>query len=374
MPKLLLISSTNLANLRGVQNKLAGQAKAFMQHGMDVYWMYRKNTTIGVTHLNTQADTQLHNFANLYKANLFFFKASWKYICEIQPDILYIRHPTCCNWDYLSLLKKAHQHHMHIFTEIPTFPYDKGKKSVIGRVELFIDKYYRKKLHRYIEHAFIQNTYHQEVFGIPASQIGDGVDVSQFFARERNNLSSNELILVGVANLSTWHGYDRVITGLKKYYDSNHQKKIDFYIIGNGAELNNLKKLTSDYNLQNSVNFVGPKYGEQLYQFYNKADIGIGSLGMHRIGLFEGTPLKIREYCSLGLPFVIAYTDHDFPKTFPYSLQLEPNDSPLDISQLLEFYEKIRTKDYISDMREYTKEHLDWSVKIRPVVKKILEK
>ena len=41
------------------------------------------------------------------------------------------------------------------------------------------------------------------------------------------------------------------------------------------------------------------------------ADAAISSLGLHRIGLEEASPLKSRECLALGLPLVLAYVDTD---------------------------------------------------------------
>ncbi len=41
------------------------------------------------------------------------------------------------------------------------------------------------------------------------------------------------------------------------------------------------------------------------------ADAAISSLGLHRIGLEEASPLKSRECLALGLPLVLAYIDTD---------------------------------------------------------------
>jgi glycosyltransferase involved in cell wall biosynthesis len=42
-----------------------------------------------------------------------------------------------------------------------------------------------------------------------------------------------------------------------------------------------------------------------------RADVGIGTLALHRIGMDEASPLKVREYLLYGLPVVIGYEDTD---------------------------------------------------------------
>ncbi|MCX7867577.1 MAG: hypothetical protein N2438_10690, partial [Limisphaera sp.] len=55
----------------------------------------------------------------------------------------------------------------------------------------------------------------------------------------------------------------------------------------------------------------------------SRADAGIGSLALHRLGLTEACPLKTREYLAYGLPVIIGYKDSDFPSGAPFVLQLD---------------------------------------------------
>lgn len=55
------------------------------------------------------------------------------------------------------------------------------------------------------------------------------------------------------------------------------------------------------------------------------ADFGIGPLALHRKGMSEATPLKVRDYLSNGLPVLIAHLDTDFPGEAPWYLLQLPN-------------------------------------------------
>jgi glycosyltransferase involved in cell wall biosynthesis len=52
------------------------------------------------------------------------------------------------------------------------------------------------------------------------------------------------------------------------------------------------------------------------------ADIAVSALSLHRIGVRENAPLKVREYMAYGLPCILAYQDTDFPHGAPFVLQL----------------------------------------------------
>jgi hypothetical protein len=55
------------------------------------------------------------------------------------------------------------------------------------------------------------------------------------------------------------------------------------------------------------------------------ADFGIGPLAVHRKGMDEASPLKVREYLLHGLPVLIAHRDTDFLDAEPWYLLRLPN-------------------------------------------------
>ena len=46
-----------------------------------------------------------------------------------------------------------------------------------------------------------------------------------------------------------------------------------------------------------------------MERFYETADVGVGTLALHRNGMNEACPLKTRQYLACGLPIVYAHTD-----------------------------------------------------------------
>ena len=73
--------------------------------------------------------------------------------------------------------------------------------------------------------------------------------------------------------------------------------------------------------LENNVFFWGAKSGDELKDFVNRADIGIASLGMHRLGLNVASTLKVKEYCAYGLPFIYAYTEKAIEENCEFALK-----------------------------------------------------
>ena len=369
MQKLLLISSSNLANLPGVYQKIIGQGKGFKHYGFDVYWLYRWHTEIRLLSDATQTHRTVKKFHNRFVVNGFFFFGIWKTLVDIRPGIVYIRHPYVCTSAYIRFLRNAAAKGFQLFTEIPTYPYDaEYRGAVSGKIVRWIDTVFRKQLHNYISHVFTYNN-HTEIFGIPATRIENGIDVARIPVRRPARCQTETCVLLGVASLSFWQGYDRVIEGLKHYYRSKEKRRnVVFHIVGTGKEFEKLQHLVRTYALQDVVRFLGERYGNDLYASYHHADIGISTLAIHRKGLKDGASLKSREYCAAGLPFVLAYDDVDFPDTFPYTFRIKADDSPVDIEELVEFQNRMRRQEYIEAMRHYACTHLDWTIKLQPVI------
>jgi glycosyltransferase involved in cell wall biosynthesis len=206
--------------------------------------------------------------------------------------------------------------------------------------------------------------------------IGNGIDLSEIPEITPPEFEK-ELHLIGVANVAYWHGYDRVIKGLGEYYNHHYNKEngyaVIFHVVGEGPELKKLKELVQKYGLSDKVIFHGTKSGNDLISIYENAHVAIGSLGLHRIKL-GGNPIKHREYCAMGIPFVAETNDLDFPDDFPFMLKVSANDSPVNVQQLITFYARIREKylNYPHVMRKYAECFLTWKAKVQKIMERLI--
>lgn len=103
------------------------------------------------------------------------------------------------------------------------------------------------------------------------------------------------------------HGYDRLIEGIKKYYDLGGDTNIIYHLVGEGEEIKRYKDLVLKYGIEKHVLFYGFKTSSDLDALYEKADIAINSLAIHRIGLQTESTIKSKEYAAKGLPMVSSY-------------------------------------------------------------------
>ena len=196
----------------------------------------------------------------------------------------------------------------------------------------------------------------------PHITVGNGYNVGSVCLRESSELSNNGLDLLCVANVSPWHGLDRLIRGLA-LYDGNTEVKL--HIAGEGSELSHLQKISADLGISERVIFHGYQSGKTLEHLFNICHLAVGTLGIHRKGLTQGSDLKSRQYFARGIPYIIACDDPDIPEDCPYTLRLPPKDDPIQIEMIVEFAKNVYDDpQHAKKMRMFAVEHLDWSVKM----------
>ena len=167
--------------------------------------------------------------------------------------------------------------------------------------------------------------------------IGNAVDVNAITVREHSpTWPSEELKLIGVAQLASWHGYDLVIRAMSEFEKIAGKKfKISFTVIGVGPALDYLKELTKNLALEDQVKFAGSLQGNELYKKYDDAHLAISAIGIHRIGLNYSSALKAREYCAVGIPFLATGIDPDFCSEIAFRYEIN---SCEDVVPIVEFF------------------------------------
>jgi glycosyltransferase involved in cell wall biosynthesis len=193
--------------------------------------------------------------------------------------------------------------------------------------------------------------------------IGNGFDVNSVNIRKPPKFTSEELLILGVADVNRWHGFDRVIAGIALYSGS---LCIKLHIAGSGPDVPYLMKMVKDYKIDEKVIFHGFVSNAELDSLFDNCHIAVGSLGMHRIGLKEASILKAREYCSRGIPFILGYLDPDFPAEFVYAYNIPDDETPVSIEDIVHFTGQIfNDLGHSQRMRDYAMNYIDWSVKMK---------
>lgn len=361
--KILYMAKLNIDNsANGVNKKIKKQIETFNSYGYSVLYLSLEN--------NSKVK-KIFDF--LLKILYFFPNISYTRVKKVMKEnddirVVYIRH---YNIDYKTmklLIKFKQKNNIRVLLEIPTYPFIHEYNDLRSRLILLYRKkiinFYKKCIDRII--TFSKDS---EIYGIKCINISNGVEIPSVQFKYNNK---DSIILVAVAQLMFWHGYDRLINGLLNYYSIKNKQKVVFHIVGDGPELDRYKGMVQN-NICDYVIFHGELSGSKLAQVYINSDIGIDSLGRHRSGIYYNSSLKGKEYAAYGLPIVSGVeTEYDFLKNYPYYYRVASDDSPIDISEIVDFYNFIYNKrDYLhikNVIREKTNQNFSMYITLKPVL------
>ncbi len=368
MKKVLVFGATiqlSLEKQTGIIKKVLSQAKVF-ESAFDVYtWGFGENE---ILYIHDGKLTVVDHFKNKAERRSKYFTAITRFALENRAEAFYFRYASA-DFYLLNMLNKFRKRGILSVIEIPSYPY-KGEfmHGIKKRLIYLLDSMLRGRLKKYVSRVviFVENP--KSVYGIPCINTMNGIDTSDTAAVHSD--PGDTLNLIAVASMLPHHGFDRMIEGLNQYYSrQNDARPIVFHVVGNGPELKEYRSLTKKYGLENRIKFYGQKSGKELDEVFGKADMAVGSLGLHRIGLTEGSTLKNREYAVRGLPIVYS-TYEQFLKDSPYALELPANDAPVDTEKIIEFWDRMKAIDNLHEkIRNDAVSRCDMKITMAPVVR-----
>ena len=196
-------------------------------------------------------------------------------------------------------------------------------------------------------------------FHIPVIYLENGIDVEAI--PKRRPIDSSEIHMIAVAGMCYFHGYDRMLEGLHRYYEKGGTRNIVFHMVGGqkkgGNELPRYYKLAQMYGLDEHVIFYGEKRGKELDEIYDECNLAVGALGAHRIQYKTVSPLKTREYLAKGLPTLVGGKDDLLGRDgFPYFEVVPDNDTPIDIERLICFFDNVYKNKTASEVNDYIRD------------------
>lgn len=288
------------------------------------------------------------------KATRAFYDRIYDYIVQSGVSFIYYRFNACSNLEVIHLFKKLKKAGIKQVIELPTYPYDGESENPWDKF-VIIDKLTRRRLMKQFDYVVTFSS-KSIIFGQRTISISNGVDFDRIPKVSRKEHEG--INLLGVANLTSWHGYDRVIDGIEEYYKHNPVIAVKFHIVcGNDTPyIVELKKSVESRGLTENVIFHGEVNGTDLDDLFNSCDLAIGSLGRHRNGITHLKTLKNVEYAARGVPFVYSEINEDF-EDMPYVAKISQDDTPLNIQSLIDFLDSLKvTPDKIRE----SVEHLSW--------------
>lgn len=363
-----------LNNFSGISKKITYQIEALKRCGIEM-----QLCTVEIDKNGTQRRVcngiEIDNFGNGFLAKFgkwVFFSNLTRYILENNINFLYIRSFYNTNPLLLKMFSKLKREGVKIVIEYPTYPYDIETKSEHIRYQpiFFLNRIFRRFLSGKID-GIVTFTDLAQIDGVKCINISNAIDFNSIKLSERPLYNGTLFSMIAVAEVHFWHGYDRIISGLKEYYSSGESKvEVHFNIVGAGSILDReaLIKLTSELSMERYVHFHDNQYGEALDILFSQNHFAIASLARHRTGISKIKTLKNREYAARGLAFTYSEIDSDFDQ-MPYVYKVTPNDSPIDIESLLEFYLNLKVSP--QEIRNSIEGELNWDVQMKKVINSV---
>ena len=128
------------------------------------------------------------------------------------------------------------------------------------------------------------------------SIVPNGVELKQF---ESNQKRKKQIIFSGV--MYEHRGLDILMKSvpkiIKKFSD------IQIMLVGNGPELENIKKIVKETNIESNITFLGWVEHEKIPNILKESIIGIGPLRSTDVTK-NALPIKILEYMAASLPIL----------------------------------------------------------------------
>lgn len=347
---------------QGVHRKIQGQVKAMERQIGKVYymgWSYPKAVLMKdegqIVEIEPAVTTK--DYIEVIK--------DW--IKKYDVEQTYIRYSKTSKW-LIDLLIYQKVNEIKTVLEITSYPYDIEAAEGIIKLE---NNCFNIELNKYFNKIATYSS-HQKIMGISTFNLINGIDI------DKNPISlkekrEKEIVFITVSSMQSWQGYERFIEGIYLYYKNGGKYNIKFKMIGSGPEENYYKELVKKYQLQSRVEFLGQialSEKKRMDEQYNLSDIAVGTLGVYKqMGTNEGSPIKGSEYCARGIPFICGYRDLRFPPDWEFILNVPNNSEPIDINRVIDFYEKVTSKEhYKQSMRDYAIKYLTWDKIMEPVI------
>ena len=175
-----------------------------------------------------------------------------------------------------------------------------GLKSVQRKIEKILSSKTLKKSSKILVANEKTKEIVEEFYNIPTEKISimpNGIDTKLFYS----NADKKSKIILFSGVMYHHRGVDillRVASSVVKKIP-----QVRFVLLGEGPELNQLKKIVKDLEIEKNVEFKGWVDRENIIKYLAEAAIGIGPLRATDVTK-NALPIKILEYMSASLPII----------------------------------------------------------------------
>lgn len=374
--KILFLVYHGFSEVSGISKKIHYQVKGLRENGHEVHLCYYDLDSRGHRCRFVDGDV-IKDYGKGVLSGLYQRidnDCIYEY-CKLNGiQFVYARCFQNANPFLIRLFKKLKSLGIKTVTEIPTYPYDSEFVGFpfVTRMGLKIDQMFRCRLYRQMN-AIVTFSDAEMIFGQRTIRISNGVDMDSIPLHQYQPPTDGSIHLIGVAEVHYWHGYDRLIAGMGKYYkNTRNPRPVYFHIVGgvwksemyDSIHAPGFSELMDKYGIRDKVVFHDQLFGEELNKVFNQCCFAIGSLARHRSGITTIKTLKNREYATRGIPFIYSEQDSDFDDC-PYIIKALPDESPIDIQQILDFIDQHKFNP--AEIRK-TVECLSWKIQMKRVI------
>lgn len=358
------ISSNNVNNI-GIERKISAQIGALKNNGLEC------------SRIANKANIKLSLWQKIAIRLPFFPMVNEilnQYSREIDNvDFVYIRQ-YMMSWRRILAIRKIRRRNPRtkILYEIPTYPFKKElTKRWIDYPLWWREWFYGRFLKHYIDRVIVVGDY-DIIDGIKTIPMINGVDMS-LSAPIIPAPEDGAIHIMALANIEWWHGYDRFLKGMARYYRSGGQRDIVLHVVGTGRAHNGLVVMVRMLELESRVILHGYKFGDELDAIYNQCHIGLISLATQDKDVYVHSTLKSRDYLAKGLPtMATGMTDVFIGVDYKYNLELPADANAVNLQDVIDFYDGIygnaTREQVIAEVRAFAERTVDINVTMAPVV------
>ena len=382
MKKILFVCQVEFGNQAdGVVKKTKGQIQAFKDIGLDVICIAYYNGVVSYSNCEEVGNlsfTALNNYSGK-AVRLVFWNCVRKFIYSTKDvyDFAYIRY-SFIDQSVLYSIRLMKRWNIYVMMEIPSIKRNISFRSGIVAIQYVIDKLLNHKCKKLIDKLIYVGDKKIQIWGMEAHPIPNGIPFGfDNIKRTGINIIDSKIVMIAVSTMGVSRGYDRLIMGLKDYYDKGG--KCDFLLkfVGAGEIIPNLKELAERFDLKEHVQFISPIGGKELDEVFETSTIGVGALGLYNVNSNFASTLKIKEYLVRGLPFIYAGDEIGIPCPYDYALVFPNDPTIIDFNRIVRFVERLELEpkeDIIEKMNSFAYKTFSWKSIIEELMIDCLDK
>lgn len=360
----LLVTNLELNENEGIYKKIYAEASAIGKIVGRCFLVTKKGA--GALIVNTKTGEKEETSIPVLK-----FARRW--IVQNPIQLLYIR-LMIPSFDLISLMKEARKRKTKVYYEIPTYPYygeqyKASRKKYRAIAKICIDVCFSPLIKHFADSIVVIISNSKVRLHKKMVEITNGVNTDNIQSKQYGKKNDDVFRMVTVGTLYPYHGYDRVLMGLKDCGENIEGTPIEFHVIGASPTINELKAYVRNLGLKR-VFFHGMKTTEELNVMFDDFDIGLGCLALHRRNADIDTTLKIIEYYCRGVP---AVTSGKSPyKDDRVTIRVNDGEDSIDIKKIYEQW-KLIDGEILESLSENAKKEFSWNYIMKDLLKNIKE-